>query len=161
MPRPCLENGQLVSWATAQTLQAQALQRRQPLPGLLDKDSLRDHPCKLASIASKTATPRTVASESSRASATFPTSPAQAPSMPHCRRRSPNKRLNARLTTKDLSSPGTYQHCTAKVQRLTKRSTPVSCTATPMLRKEVLAKTCTPTPALGQQRARTGLLRRL
>jgi hypothetical protein len=160
LPRPCLGSGQPVSWVTAQMLRAQDLQRRQPFPGLLVKDSPQAHPCKLASNVSRTATLGTTASESSQGFATSPTSPARAPSMHRFRPKSPNKRLIALPTTKDLSLPGISQHCTAKGQRHTRHSTPAKCTAIPMLKREVLAKTSTPTPASGQRRVRTGLLRR-
>ena len=159
LPRPCLESGQPVSWVTAQMLRAQASQRRQPFPGLLAKDFPRARLCKSASNVSKTAILGTTASESSQDSATSPTSPARAPSMRPCRPRKPSKRLIAHLTTKDLSLLGIYQHCTVKVQRRTKHSTPASCTATLMPKKAVPVKTYTPIPALGRLRVRTGLLR--
>ena len=137
------------------------MQRRLHFPGLLAKDFPQAHPCKLASNASRTATLRTTESESSQDSATSPTSPARAPSMLRCRPKRLNKKPIARPTTKDPSSQDTSRRCTVRVQRHTKHSTQASCTATLTPKRAVLAKTCTPIPALGHRRVRTELLKRL
>jgi hypothetical protein len=116
---------------------AQHSQHLHQAQGRLLKGSPQARHCRWASTDSSMATLLTLERRNSQDSATSPTSPAQAQSMPHYQRRSLFKRQTVRLTMKALSWPGFYQGYTPSTQLRSKCSTQANYTDTPTKQRVV------------------------
>jgi hypothetical protein len=148
----CLESALrdlLMDWrVTAQHLQHLSRPQGHPLKAFPPVRHSRS-----ASTDSSMATPET---GSSQASATSPTSPAQAQSTPHCRQKNLFKKQTTRQITMHLSWPGITPAYTPNNQCHTKPSIQANYTATRTPQRAVPIKTSMRTMVSGQPRDRTG-----